>query len=69
MITVSAVCRLRPRLPALVDKMKTMYSDSLALKSCTKLARSSVFVPPSKRRYHHPMYFKKSSMISMTFVI
>lgn len=30
-MTVSAVCRLRPSPPALVDKMKTMYSEFGAL--------------------------------------
>jgi len=31
MITVSAVCKFKPRPPALVDKMNTLYSESLAL--------------------------------------
>ena len=60
MITLSAVCKLRPRPPALIDKMKTMYSDSLALKSYSKLAHSLVSVLSLKSRYFHP---------SMTLVI
>jgi hypothetical protein len=69
MMTVSAVCRFRPNPPALVDKMKTLYSESLALKSCTKFARSSVLVTPSSRRNFHPIMVRKSAMISMTLVI
>jgi len=69
MMTVSAVCRLRPSPPALVDKMKTMYSEFGALNIWTWPARSSVFVPPSNRRYFQPIIFKKSSIMSMTFVI
>ena len=68
-MTVSAVCKFKPRPPALVDKMKTLISESFALKCWTWVARSSVFVPPSRRRYAQPIIFKKSSMISMTFVI
>ena len=68
-MTVSAVCRLRPRPPALVDKMKTINSEFGALNCWTWPARSSVFVPPSNRRYLKPIIFKKSSMMSMTFVI
>lgn len=69
MMTVSAVCKFRPRPPARVDKMKTLYSESFALNSATWPARSSVLVPPSRRRYFQPIIFKKSSIISMTFVI
>jgi hypothetical protein len=68
-MTVSAVCKFKPRPPALVDKIKTLISESFALKCWTWVARSSVFVPPSRRRYAQPIIFKKSSMISMTFVI
>ena len=44
--TVSAICKLRPKPPALIDRMKTRYSESLALKSCMNEACSSVLVPP-----------------------
>src|ERR1700722_6604923 len=68
-MTVSAVCKFRPNPPALVDRMKTWISESLALNCCTCPARSSVFVPPSRRRYLNCIIFRKSSMMSMTFVI
>ena len=45
-MTVSAICKLRPKPPALIDRMKTRFPESLALKSCTNEARSSVLVPP-----------------------
>ena len=69
MMTVSAVCKLRPRPPALVDRMKTLMSEFLALNCATCPARSSVFVPPSRRRYFQFIIFRKSSMMSITFVI
>ena len=51
MMTVSAVCRLRPRPPARVDRMKMKYSESGALNFTSSSPRSSAFVAPSSRRY------------------
>lgn len=68
-ITVSAVCKFNPRPPARVERMKILNSESGALNICTNWARSSVLVPPSRRRCFHPIIFKKSSIMSMTLVI
>lgn len=42
MMTVSAVYKSRPRLPAPVERGNTLYSESFWLKSCTKEAPSSL---------------------------
>ena len=45
-MTVSATCRLRPRPPARVDRMKISYGEFGALKSDSSSARSSAEVDP-----------------------
>jgi hypothetical protein len=49
MMTVSALCRLRPCPPALVDSMKTKAGESRALNCETRRCRSSALVLPSSR--------------------
>ena len=50
MMTVSALCRLRPMPPARVDSMKRKCGLSGALKEATRSARAEVPVLPSRRR-------------------
>jgi hypothetical protein len=52
--TVSAVCKLRPKPPARVDKMKIKYGESGALNCASKSARSDDFVEPSRRKNRKP---------------
>ncbi|KAF0267757.1 hypothetical protein FOG48_03172 [Hanseniaspora uvarum] len=68
-MTVSAVCKFKPRPPALVDNKKQKYSESGALNSFNITVLSSVLVPPSNLKCLMFNQFKKSCMISMTVVI
>ena len=54
MMTVSADCRLRPRPPALVLRMKMKNSEPGALNFSSSRPRSSDLVVPSSRRYLKP---------------
>ena len=58
--TASAVCKLRPRPPARVERMDTLYPEPFTLYNCTCQALSSVLVLPSRRKYFQPIIFKKS---------
>eukprot|EP01110_Echinostelium_bisporum_P005163 TRINITY_DN2268_c0_g2_i1.p1 TRINITY_DN2268_c0_g2~~TRINITY_DN2268_c0_g2_i1.p1 ORF type:complete len:51 (+),score=2.89 TRINITY_DN2268_c0_g2_i1:245-397(+) len=49
MMTVSAVCKLRPRPPACVERINKKYGESGRFHSFTNVALSSGFVCPSKR--------------------
>lgn len=54
MMTVSAVWRLRPRPPARVDRMKSLWGDSGWLNLTIMSVRSSALVEPSRCRNWPP---------------
>ncbi len=67
MMTVSAVCRLSPSPPALVERRKMKYSEFLSLKALSMSARSSDLVIPSRRRKRYPWIREREKTVVNTF--
>ena len=52
-MTVSALCRLRPRPPARVESIKMKWGELGALNCASRSPRSSPLVFPSSRRWQY----------------
>ena len=68
-MTVSALCRLRPRPPARVESMNMKWGELGALNCASRSPRSSPLVLPSSRKWQYRIIWQYSSSRFMSCTI